>query len=352
MEFTMLEEYMTIWHLKMLVLWILINCSIPWYVIWSNTHLKPDPKRDIAKFTPWVRTDTHEWSYVMCIFTHFFFIPRYFTLLLCLVFAFIGTTILSIGSKIDNLGSTRVWLILQYIKICMRVFGYCFGVPYFTFKRPKVDYSEWLGPDWKPSYEGATMIISNHQSWYEVFMTFFFVRPMPGFIAKSSVKNVPSVGMVATAIGSVYLDRRDKARRNQVFEIIKKRQEEVEEGKAAPLLVFPEGGTTNGKVMTAFKKGAFASLKPVKPHIVRAWTLVGSGTRGDMMGLWHWSFLIPFMNIITLPELLEMPVFAPNDYFWNKYWDGKNEEEKWEVFAKAVRQVMAKTGGFALSDSV
>ena len=234
----------------------------------------------------------------------------------------------------------------------MHIFSFFFGVPYFTHNRPKVDYSEWLGPDWKPSYEGATMIVSNHQSWYEVFMTFFFVRPMPGFIAKSSVKTVPSVGMIATAVGSVYLDRRDKARRNQVFEIIKERQEEVEEGKAAPLLVFPEGGTTNGKVMTAFKKGAFASLKPVKPIVVRAWTLVGSSTRGDMMGLWHWSFLIPFMNIITLPELLEMPVFAPNDYFWNKYWDGKNEEEKWEVFAKAVRQVMAKTGGFALSNSV
>mmetsp|Transcript_1278 Transcript_1278/g.1725 ORF Transcript_1278/g.1725 Transcript_1278/m.1725 type:complete len:90 (+) Transcript_1278:850-1119(+) len=70
------------------------------------------------------------------------------------------------------------------------------------------------------------------------------------------------------------------------------------------------------------------------------------------MGLWHWSFLIPFMNGLVYPEVLEMPVFAPNDFFWNKYWDGKNEEDKWKIFAQAVREAMAECGGFKLSDSV
>ena len=32
-----------------------------------------------------------------------------------------------------------------------------------------------------------------------------------------------------------------------------------------------------------------------------------------------------------------MPVFAPNEYFWKNHWDGKNEEDKWKVFANAVR---------------
>lgn len=63
--------------------------------------------------------------------------------------------------------------------------------------RPKVDYSKWLGPDWKPTYEGATIYISNHQSWYDIFMAFLFMRPMPGFIAKSSMKNIPSIGLIS-----------------------------------------------------------------------------------------------------------------------------------------------------------
>jgi len=55
-------------------------------------------------------------------------------------------------------------------------------------------------------------------------MTFLFVRPMPGFIAKHQIKTVPAVGLIATAIGSVFLDRRDKATRSHVFDIIKERQ--------------------------------------------------------------------------------------------------------------------------------
>jgi len=54
------------------------------------------------------------------------------------------------------------------------------------------------------------MMVANHQSWYDIFSPFLFVRPMPGFVAKDSIKTVPSVGAIATAIGSVFLDRRDK----------------------------------------------------------------------------------------------------------------------------------------------
>ena len=41
-----------------------------------------------------------------------------------------------------------------------------------------------------------------------------------------------------------------------------------------------------------------------------------------------------------------MPVFAPNEYFWNNYWDGKDPDTKWKVFAEAVREAMAEVGGY------
>ena len=66
---------------------------------------------------------------------------------------------------------------------------------------------------------------------------------------------------------------------------------------------------------------------------------------------WHWTFLLPFHTFLSVNENFEMPVFAPNDYFWNKYWDGKDESKKWEVFAEAVREAMAECGGYKLSDS-
>lgn len=50
-------------------------------------------------------------------------------------------------------------------------------------------------------------------------------------------------------------------------------------------------------------------------------------------------------------EHFEMPVFAPNEYFWKHFWDGKDPDTKWEIFAEAVREAMAQTGGFLLSES-
>ena len=46
-----------------------------------------------------------------------------------------------------------------------------------------------------------------------------------------------------------------------------------------------------------------------------------------------------------------MPIFAPNEYFWENHWDGKDPKMKWKVFANAVREAMAEVGGYYLSDS-
>ena len=46
----------------------------------------------------------------------------------------------------------------------------------------------------------------------------------------------------------------------------------------------------------------------------------------------------------------ELPVFAPNDYFWQNHWDS-SKEQKWEAYARAVREIMADQGGFKLYDS-
>lgn len=54
-------------------------------------------------------------------------------------------------------------------------------------------------------------------------------------------------------------------------------------------------------------------------------------------------FNILFLTGFTVVTYLEMPDFKPNDYFWQHHWDGK--EEKWVAYARAVRTLMAETGG-------
>ena len=156
-------------------------------------------------------------------FTHFFFIPRYCWMLFTLFVTLIGCIIMAIGADIENLSETRKWMFRKWTILSMRCVGFGFGAPWWKRSYMKVDYSKWLGPDWKPTYDGATMVVSNHTSYCDVFTIFLFLNPMPGFIAKTSIKGIPAVGPCATAAGSLFLDRRDKAQKRDIFNQIRER---------------------------------------------------------------------------------------------------------------------------------
>ena len=144
-------------------------------------------------------------------------------MLLLLFYALFVTKLITVGCDLENLDDRRKKLIMMNTTFAMRVFGPIFGCISFTTHRPKVDYSKWLGPDWTPTYDGASMYVSNHMSWNEIFNTFLFARPMPGFIAKHGVKEVPSVGAIATSVGSLFMDRTSKETRHKMFEMIEER---------------------------------------------------------------------------------------------------------------------------------
>ena len=44
-----------------------------------------------------------------------------------------------------------------------------------------------------------------------------------------------------------------------------------------------------------------------------------------------------------------LPVFEPNDYFWEHHWQ-EGKEEKWEAFARVIRELIATHGEFKLCD--
>ena len=116
-----------------------------------------------------------------------------------------------------------------------------------------------------------------------------------------------------------------------------------------PLLLYPEGCTTNGTSLIKFKKGAFGQLMKVKPHVTTFWSLTGARpVHGDAISM------LAFINVLiycgfALFTLNEMPVFEPNEYFWKHHWQ-EGKEEKWEAFARAVRELMAQVGGLKLSN--
>ena len=46
----------------------------------------------------------------------------------------------------------------------------------------------------------------------------------------------------------------------------------------------------------------------------------------------------------------EYPVFEPNDYFFEHYWDEKSGEDKGETYARIMRVIMAESFNFKLTD--
>ena len=83
----------------------------------------------------------------------------------------------------------------------------------------------------------------------------------------------------------------------------------------------------------------------MKPLFYKYWSLRGMINDGSGMNVWWYSILL-FHCIATSVTVNELPVFAPNDYFWENHWNGK--DEKWKVYANAVRSVIADFGGLQL----
>lgn len=111
-------------------------------------------------------------------------------------------------------------------------------------------------------------------------------------------------------------------------------------------MIFPEGSTTNGLSIIQFKKGSFAPLRPVTP-IVFNYNSANVKVCQDVVGF-KMIFMYGVCGIITT-KVHRLPVFAPNDYFWKHHWQ-EGKEEKWETFARVIRQIMSEAGGLKLSD--
>jgi 1-acyl-sn-glycerol-3-phosphate acyltransferase len=137
------------------------------------------------------------------------------------------------------------------------------SVSAYTIDMPNVnlDYKEYLGPDWKQSFENPSTVVSNHQCFMDVAV--HMLRQPPSHVAKGSIIRMPFVGTVADACGTLFFDRGDKSGTKDVLSLIAERQKLCEQGLYPPLIIYPEGGTTNGTSIISFKKGAFASLSSI-----------------------------------------------------------------------------------------
>jgi lysophosphatidylcholine acyltransferase/lyso-PAF acetyltransferase len=114
-----------------------------------------------------------------------------------------------------------------------------------------------------------------------------------------------------------------------------------------PLVIFPEGTTTNGTGVMEFKKGAFFAELPVMPVYVKLHRFGPVNYADDITEAFQTVSL--YMSSLTLShlELHVMPIFRPNDYLFKAYLqelDTFGEMARWKVYAEAVRDVICERG--------
>lgn len=176
---------------------------------------------------------------------------------------------------------------------------------------------------------------------HSIYLT-WFGGYQSSFIGKRELTNYPLLGKLVTPLESVLIGRDKKDSNDQIDQVmtmIQERQLKAEKGEARPLTIFPEGCSTSGEYVIMFKKGAFASLRAVKPHSCKTWSpsKINPNSTG-CLGFFQQLTLTICCGFYTY-EQQEMPVFEPNQYFWDNHWDGK--EPKWRLYARVVQKLIA-----------
>jgi len=99
---------------------------------------------------------------------------------------------------------------------------------------------------------GSGAIVANHVSWLDIFA--LNARKRIYFVSKSEVAGWPGIGWLARATGTVFIKRERKEAASQISVF----QNRLRAGHK--LLFFPEGTSTDGQQVLAFKPTLFAAF--------------------------------------------------------------------------------------------
>ncbi len=100
--------------------------------------------------------------------------------------------------------------------------------------------------------QASGAIVANHVSWLDIFALNSGGRVT--FVAKSEVRGWAGIGILARAVGTVFIERRRMAAKAQTALL------QARLSAAQPLVIFPEGTSTDGLRVLPFKSTLFDAL--------------------------------------------------------------------------------------------
>ena len=106
--------------------------------------------------------------------------------------------------------------VMEYTcKFIARKSMYSLGIYWYEEESKKVDYSYYLGPDFKMSFVGHSTVVANHQSFMDIVIHTF--RQIPAHVAKAATLKIPIIGNGSKYTGSLFVERGDKNSKNEIL---------------------------------------------------------------------------------------------------------------------------------------
>ncbi|KAG7314100.1 hypothetical protein KOW79_022596 [Hemibagrus wyckioides] len=186
--------------------------------------------------------------------------------------------------------------------------------------------------------EAPVLAVAPHSGFLDMLV--LSLAGLPTVVSRSENTNLPVIGALLEYNQAVLVSRKDPESRKKCVTQIKERL--TSNGYWPQMLMFPEGTTTNGRVLIKFKPGAFLAGVPVQPVLLHypnktdtvRWTWKGASWLDCL-----WYTAAQFHSNVTVEFL---PVYTPS----------QEEKENPDLFADNVQKLMAKALGVPATDYV
>uniref|UniRef100_A0AAV1TQ52 EF-hand domain-containing protein n=1 Tax=Peronospora matthiolae TaxID=2874970 RepID=A0AAV1TQ52_9STRA len=195
----------------------------------------------------------------------------------------------------------------------------------------------WIPVKYPPHFDRQRMprvIVSNHLTFFDGI--YLFTLLSPSIAMKADVAKLPLLSRVVQLTKPILIDRGTSEGRKQAMQDI---TSHVTDPTKPPLLVFPQGTTSNQEALTKFKLGSFVSGLPCQPvafrypfqHFDVSWPPGISGLYLAMRVL---------CQVYNRMEVEILPAYYPSE----------REQVDPQLYANNVREVMAKALGISTTN--
>jgi lysophosphatidylcholine acyltransferase / lyso-PAF acetyltransferase len=132
-----------------------------------------------------------------------------------------------------------------------------------------------LGPGYseiQKNVEKVPTVVINHTSGIDALVAIDHMNGKVCLLVGDHIKQIPFINFLVLSSGGLFAPRSGTTdAREATVRLLSDYQKEIECGCSTrpQLVIFPEGATSNNKYLLPFKRGAFSSLSPVTPIVLK-----------------------------------------------------------------------------------